>query len=182
MQRLFLSKLLKIMAVASMALLLAACSGKKPAASAQETGVIEDASGASAAGVGAENGFGEASDNIHTVCHPSVGNDHYYFDFDQDIIHENDMAALRNQINYITSHNHITVRVEGNTDERGSKEYNIALGHRRANAVARLLKQNGVPFSRIKLISYGEEKPIAFEHDENSWQCNRRVDLVYGNK
>jgi peptidoglycan-associated lipoprotein len=168
--------LLKCAALAVIVLSLVACS-KKPV-STSETVLVPDAS---TAGAGYDEGFGEAgAGNVHTVCHPSIGNDHYYFDFDQDIIHEEDMAALKNQIDYLVAHNNVKVRVEGNTDERGSKEYNVALGHRRAKAVSRALSQSGIATNRIKVISYGEEKPISLGHEEGSWQCNRRVDLVYG--
>jgi peptidoglycan-associated lipoprotein len=172
MQKLSLFKITTLIVIA---LSLMACSGKKPSGSASEGGLT----GGETSGAGTEGGFGETAGDVHTVCHPSIGKDHYYFDFDQDIIHEDDMAALKNQIDYLVAHNMI-VRVEGNTDERGSKEYNVALGHRRARAVTRILQQNGIPSNRIKIISYGEEKPISLGHDENSWQCNRRVDLVYG--
>jgi len=171
--------LLKFTALAVVILSVAACSGKKPASSSSEN--LMSSEDASAMGAGSEGGFGEAGYDVHTVCHPSVGKDHYYFDFDQDVIHEDDMTSLKNQINYLLEHN-VLIRVEGNTDERGSKEYNIALGHRRAKAVVRMLQQNGIAANRIRVISYGEEKPISLGHDEGSWQCNRRVDLVYEGK
>lgn len=167
--------LYKLSALIVMALALISCA-KKPATSTELM-----PNDATATGIGQEGDFGEEIYNATNgaTCQPSVGKDHYYFDFDQDIIHENDMASLRTQIDYLVAHN-TKVRVEGNTDERGSKEYNIALGYRRAKAVSRALQQGGVPSNRIKIVSFGEEKPIAIGHDENSWQCNRRVDLVYG--
>jgi peptidoglycan-associated lipoprotein len=169
--------LFKITALVVVVFSLAACSHKK---APNATTLTPETSEASAMGAGADEGFGETSDNIHTYCHPSMGKDHYYFDFDQDIIRDDDMTSLRNQIDYLVAHNSTKVRVEGNTDERGSKEYNIALGYRRAKAVARILEQGGIASNRIRIVSYGEEKPISFGHDESFWQCNRRVDLVYG--
>lgn len=173
--------LLKIATLSSVFLfLVSGCSSSKnPAAEGAANGASSEAT---TAGLNGENGFGENSGDVHVVCHPSVGKDHYYFDFDQDVIHDDDMAAIKNQIDYLVAHNNTTVRVEGNTDERGSKEYNIALGYRRAKAVARALEQGGVPSKQIKIVSFGEEKPISVGHDESAWQCNRRVDLVYGEK
>jgi peptidoglycan-associated lipoprotein len=173
--------LLKIISLSSVFLFLASgcSSSKNPAAETAANGTSDSAT---TAGLNEENGFGENAGDVHVVCHPTIGKDHYYFDFDQDVIHDDDMTAIKNQIDYLATHNDTIVRVEGNTDERGSKEYNIALGYRRAKAVARALEQGGVPSKQIKIVSFGEEKPISVGHDESAWQCNRRVDLVYGDK
>jgi peptidoglycan-associated lipoprotein len=166
--------LFKITALIVVALVLISCA-KKPSNSTELM-----PSDASATGADSDGSFGEAADATNnSSCNPSVGKDHYYFDFDKDVMHEDDAASLRSQIDYLVAHN-TKVRVEGNTDERGSKEYNVALGYRRAKAVSHALQQGGVPSNRVKIVSFGEEKPISFGHDENSWQCNRRVDLVYG--
>ena len=74
------------------------------------------------------------------------------------------------------------VVLEGHGDERGSREYNIALGEQRAKAVASMMKVQGVNESQLEIVSYGEEKPAAFGHDESSWELNRRVELVYQGK
>ncbi len=79
---------------------------------------------------------------------------------------------------YLSSHPGTPIQIYGNTDDRGSREYNVALGQRRANAVASLLKQYGVSNS-ITIVSYGAEKPIAFGTTTQDYQCNRRVDVVY---
>jgi peptidoglycan-associated lipoprotein len=71
--------------------------------------------------------------------------------------------------------------IEGNTDLRGSREYNIALGQRRANAVKSILRMQGVPNKQIRTVSYGAEKPIAFGHTEAAYRLNRRDDLRYEN-
>jgi peptidoglycan-associated lipoprotein len=73
------------------------------------------------------------------------------------------------------------VRLEGNTDERGSREYNIGLGERRAQAVRRALMLQGVADSQITTVSYGEERPAVTGHTEEAWSHNRRVDIVYLN-
>ena len=79
----------------------------------------------------------------------------------------------------MVAHPDAKVRLEGNTDERGSREYNVALGWRRAKAVASLMAQQGVAPSQIVMVSYGEEQPVAFGHDKQSYSLNRRVNLVY---
>jgi peptidoglycan-associated lipoprotein len=71
------------------------------------------------------------------------------------------------------------VTLEGNTDERGSREYNIGLGDRRAESVKRALELQGVAAQQITVVSYGEEKPAAEGHDEAAWRLNRRVEIVY---
>ncbi len=75
----------------------------------------------------------------------------------------------------------IRVRLEGNTDERGSREYNIGLGERRAQAVRRALMLQGVADAQITTVSYGEERPAVTGHTEEAWSRNRRVDIVYLN-
>jgi peptidoglycan-associated lipoprotein len=76
----------------------------------------------------------------------------------------------------------LAVRGEGNTDERGSREYNLALGQKRAEAVRQALKIVGVPVSRIEAMSWGEERPRASGHDDAAWSQNRRADIQYPNK
>ena len=73
----------------------------------------------------------------------------------------------------------LKVRLEGNTDERGTREYNLALGERRANAVKAYLVAQGVSPSQIEVVSYGEEKPVDPGHNEAAWAKNRRVQIVY---
>ena len=69
--------------------------------------------------------------------------------------------------------------MEGNGDERGSREYNIALGEQRAKSVSSMMKIKGVSENQLNIVSYGEEKPVAFGSDESAWEQNRRVEIVY---
>ena len=80
---------------------------------------------------------------------------------------------------YMTDKRDSNIRIEGNCDERGSREYNLALGQRRAEAVKKVMTVLGVQDGRIETISYGEEKPAAMGHDESSWAQNRRADIKY---
>lgn len=104
---------------------------------------------------------------------------HIFFEFDQSNIPGESMDGINAQAKYLMDHADVRVRVEGNADDRGSREYNIALGMRRANAVAGLLKQAGVSGRQIEVVSFGAEKPMAFGEQETSYRCNRRVDIVY---
>jgi len=104
---------------------------------------------------------------------------HYYFNFDRSDVGKADVKSINVEADYLLQHPSKVVRVEGNADDRGSREYNVALGMRRANSVVQMLKQAGIPERQIKIVSYGAEKPAAFGENESAWRCNRRVDLVF---
>jgi len=103
-----------------------------------------------------------------------------YFDFDSSTLDDEDRAIIQAHADYLVQHPTVKVTLEGHTDERGSREYNIGLGERRANAVAEVMKLMGVPGQQISTVSYGEERPAALGHDESAWRLNRRVEIVYG--
>jgi peptidoglycan-associated lipoprotein len=103
-----------------------------------------------------------------------------YFDFDSYTVKGDYLALLRAHADYLRAHPAQHVLIQGNTDERGTDEYNLALGQRRSQAVLRELESLGVPESQIEAVSLGKEKPQALGHDEASWAQNRRADLVYG--
>jgi peptidoglycan-associated lipoprotein len=102
-----------------------------------------------------------------------------YFDYDQFSINSEYTAVVEMHGKYLASNPAVAIKIEGNSDERGGTEYNLALGQKRAEAVARMLKQLGVNASQVEATSWGKEKPKATGHDEASWAQNRRVDLVY---
>jgi peptidoglycan-associated lipoprotein len=102
-----------------------------------------------------------------------------YFDFDQSTIRSEFIDVLRAHAAYLNTNRSIGVMIEGHADERGSREYNIALGERRANTIQRFLEAEGVSPSQINTISYGEERAAAFGQDEASWAENRRGVLAY---
>ena len=103
----------------------------------------------------------------------------FYFDFDQSTIKAEARAALEAHAAYLVQSGGNVV-LEGHADERGTREYNLALGERRAQAVASYLIALGVSSQQIETVSYGEERPASQGHDETSWSLNRRVDLRYG--
>lgn len=101
-----------------------------------------------------------------------------YFPFDVDAVQAADRATVQAHGDYLRKNAGVKVRVEGNADERGSSEYNLALGQRRANNVKKLLILSGAQASQIETMSYGEEKPRCAEHNESCWSQNRRADIV----
>jgi peptidoglycan-associated lipoprotein len=97
-----------------------------------------------------------------------------FFDFDKSVIRPDARAALDENIRVLDANPEARVVIEGHCDERGTNEYNLALGERRANAVRDYLTAGGIDRERISTISYGEERPFCLGHDETAWQCNRR--------
>jgi len=105
-----------------------------------------------------------------------------YFDFDQSNLKVDNTPILELHGKYLASHPNVAIKVQGNTDEQGGAEYNLALGQKRAEAVAKALKIYGVKASQLEAVSFGEEKPKAPGHDEAAHAQNRRVDLAYPEK
>lgn len=102
-----------------------------------------------------------------------------YFDFDKYAVKPEYQEVVQQQASFIKTHKNDIVTVEGNADERGSAEYNLALGDRRANAVRKNLELLGIPTTQIKTLSLGEEKPRLTCHQEKCWQENRRDDFIH---
>jgi len=103
-----------------------------------------------------------------------------YFDYDSNSVKDEYRNLVQAHSRYMTADKRDSrMRIEGNCDERGSREYNLALGQRRAEAVKRMMTVMGVTDGRIETVSYGEEKPAAPGHDENAWAQNRRADIKY---
>jgi peptidoglycan-associated lipoprotein len=102
-----------------------------------------------------------------------------YYDFDAYNIKDELHSLVEAHSNFLVEHKDFKIVIEGNCDERGSREYNLALGQRRADWVKKAMTLLGVPANRIQTVSYGSEKPKALEHDEEAWAENRRSDIVY---
>ena len=167
------------------ALLFAGCSstakkddGGDGGETTEAPAAVEDRSGESAQTSGASQASGwqgNPLDNPDSLLYSKV----VYFDFDQSDIRGEYVDMLRAHADYLNSNRNVTVTIEGHCDERGSREYNIGLGERRANAVKSFLQAEGVSGSQINTISYGEERPADLGHDESAWSRNRRGVLVY---
>lgn len=129
------------------------------------------------------NGLGEDGEIVSEYSGQNrrllAGKQTYHFDFNDNRIHKEDIESIHAQAAYLKSHPDAHVRLEGNTDERGSREYNLALGERRAKSVSDYLLAQGVKPAQINSISNGQEKPVDFSHNETAYKLNRRVDLSY---
>jgi peptidoglycan-associated lipoprotein len=101
------------------------------------------------------------------------------FDFDTSKLSDSDKKIIDNHIDFLKYNNMIKMIVEGHTDERGEKSYNLTLGEKRSNAVKKYMMLNGVASERVEIISYGETKPIATGDDKKAWGANRRAVFVY---
>ena len=137
----------------------------------------EDAAKAAeeAAKAGDEGSAGVVNENVPL----GMPTDSVYFDFDKSFIVPKFDDVLNAHAEYLKANPDLNVEIQGNCDERGSREYNIGLGNRRALSVKAGLEILGIQGSRISITSFGSEKPIALGHDEASWQQNRRADFVY---
>ena len=102
-----------------------------------------------------------------------------YFDYDSNAVKDDYRNLVQAHSRYLGDKRDSSIRIEGNCDERGSREYNLALGQRRAEAVKKVMTVLGVSDGRIETVSYGEEKPVGMGHDEQSWAQNRRADIKY---
>lgn len=109
----------------------------------------------------------------------ALSNRTIYFEFDSAKLSDESLTILETHGNFVAGNGEVSVRLEGHSDERGSREYNIALGDRRAQSVRRVLLFQGASVDQIDTVSYGEEQPLMSGHDEEAWAKNRRVELIY---
>lgn len=132
-----------------------------------------DAAGAAAAG--------QAGDGKNPLKDPAsiLSKRTIYFDFDSAAIRDEFRPLIEAHAQYMKEHTQAKSILQGHTDERGSREYNIALGQRRAESVNQAMTLLGVPDAQMESVSLGEEKPISEGHDEAAWQQNRRVEILY---
>ena len=187
--------------VLASAAVLAACEGTMGTGGATVGTVEGDAgTGSQASGDAATSGAGEdsvsSSDSTDTVTpgtgasgsfqgHPlddpagSLAARTIYFEFDSSEVPDSERATIEAHARYLSERAGASITLEGHADERGSREYNVALGERRAEAVRKLMSLLGANASRIRTVSYGEERPVAAGHDESAWQLNRRVEIIY---
>ncbi len=158
----------------------------------QEGGAIAgdgtDGSGAEATGLeGSDGGVGtaivepdamSATEQLEQT-EGDLANRTIYFEYDSAKLTSESIAILETHGNFIAANGEVRVRLEGHADERGSREYNIALGDRRAQSVRRVLLFQGASSDQVDTVSYGEEQPAVAGHDDEAWSKNRRVELIY---
>jgi len=155
---------------------------------------VEDRGAAGAAGAGAGgaqtggaqaggvtgSGVGSAAGNPLRDPGSILSKRSIYFDFDSFVVKDEYRPLVEAHARYLQQNRNARMTIQGNTDERGSREYNIALGQKRADAVKRMMLLLGATDSQIETVSYGEERPKNAGHDESAWAENRRDDIVYG--
>ena len=170
-----LSRLLGVLLVA----VVAGCSstGDKEGGSVS----IEDKGTAADGGAMTSGAAGGSSFSSYSLDDPNspLSQRVIYFEYDSAEITVDGQELLVQHAGYLIANPGVHMTLEGNTDERGSREYNIALGDRRALSVQRVLELNGVALGQITVVSYGEEKPEAEGYSEAAWRLNRRVELLY---
>ena len=174
-------RLLKILPILLLSLIFAGCSSMPGSDSekgdaAPVSGPSKDAGGAQTQGANQGGAWtGNPLENPDSLLYAKV----IYFDFDVDQVRADFRDVVIAHGDYLAANPAITVTLEGHADERGSREYNIGLGERRANKVQRMLLGQGVSDSQITIISYGEERPAAGGSNEASCEQNRRAVFVY---
>lgn len=160
------------------ALGLGGCASKRPKPAPEAAPPAAAGAGAESSGASGANAEGSEDETAGPMA-GLLASRTIYFDFDSAVIQGQGVDVVAAHAKYLAAHPDARVRLEGNTDERGSREYNIGLGDRRAQSVRRAMLLQGVADSQITTVSYGEERPAVMGHTEAAWAKNRRVDIVY---
>jgi peptidoglycan-associated lipoprotein len=165
----------KAIALLFAAAFLVACSGSDTKESDEAAAAAAAADAARAAEQAAASAASAEEMRMREAV-DAVGNI-FYFEFDSSTLTSEARGALDAHVALLKG-NDRTIRLEGHTDERGTREYNLALGERRANSVRDYMVANGISSLRLESISYGEERPLAYGSGESNWAQNRRVELI----
>lgn len=176
-------KHLKLYTLVALAMFIAGCGGNDPLPDPEPTSEVGsmDSSGSGAGTSGWEtSGLGEGEEFGDDPMDGELGMI-VYFDFDQSELRPEYADLLAKHANRLANNSRLSVRLEGHADERGSREYNIGLGERRAQTVRRMLLIQGAAANQISTVSFGEERPAAFGSDEEAYAQNRRVEIKYLN-
>jgi len=160
---------------AGLALALAGCGGDK-GVQGGEGAEVDDGSGVSVSGLDGEGGASGSA--LDADMEQLLETNKVYFEFDSARVDEESRRIVEAHSQFLLDNPDVNVVLEGHADERGTREYNLALGERRANSVAEIMIAYGVSPGRIQTISYGEERPAALGSDESAWQLNRRVVIL----
>jgi len=163
---------------AGLVLVLAGCSSK---GGPQGDVAVEDRGTTADGGAVTSGAYGSGDFSSYSLNDPNspLARRTIYFEYDSAEISSGDQDLLMQHAGYLVANPGQQLTLEGHTDERGSREYNIALGDRRAQSVQRIMELNGVLPEQITVVSYGEEKPAADGHSDAVWRLNRRVEIVY---
>ena len=166
----------RLLIAAAMCLAMTACTKKVKEAPVTDTGP-SDTTGATTGGVPDTTPGRYTPGDLDTdAC---LRQRVVYFDFDQDTLRPEFQAAIACHAKYLRDQPQSRMNLEGNADERGTREYNLGLGERRGNAVSAAIQGNGGSAEQISVVSYGEERPTCADSTEECWQRNRRVEIAY---
>ena len=167
-----MSKTRLTLIVATAALAIAGCAKKAPETLPPVAGPVD--SGADSGAVDSGNVGGAPLPGSRADFMQNVPSDRVFFDTDDYSVDGEDRSTLDAQARWLLANGNVSVTIEGHADERGTREYNLALGERRANAVKNYLSSRGVPATRLTTISWGKERPVAQGSSEDAWAQNRR--------
>lgn len=169
----------------ALSLVMTGCASRKPAVEitsglnpSTSTSVVTEGLSEDAA-LNAQNLAGASSKGVTEANKPFLAKRVVHFGFDSSDLSNDDYRTLQAHAQYLMANANAKIALTGHTDERGTREYNMALGERRAKAVQSYLITNGVNPGQLEAVSYGKEMPINFNHNEAAWQENRRVELNY---
>jgi len=180
----------KIVFIIALAFSIVACGDRiKPDDSATDGSAADGYGGATSGGIDGADGLGgteldggklvsyeeDAINDVNNVLSEKI----VYFGFDSNAVGDDYIELVKHHGKYLSFNVNASLRLEGHADERGTREYNVALAESRAQAVKQLMLYEGASNEQISVISYGEEKPVEFGHDDESMSLNRRVEIVY---
>ena len=173
---------MKILSIAAALLLVAACaSEEKEVATSSGSGASQQKSASSGSSTSVSGGSSVSAPAAGSAEEFITIGDRVYFDFNKAEIRTDGTSTLNDQAAWLKKYPNITIVIEGHADERGTREYNLALGERRANAVKEYLVSRGVSADRVETVSYGKERPAVLGSNDSAWSQNRRgVSVVRG--
>lgn len=176
---------LLVLPVLATALVMTGCASRKPAVEIQagqnpsEAATVSTEGLSEDAALNAQNLAGASAKGVTAANKAFLAKRVVHFDYDSSDLSNEDYQTLQAHAQFLMANANSKVALTGHTDERGTREYNMALGERRAKAVESFLITNGVAATQLEAVSYGKEMPINAGHDENAWKENRRVELNY---
>ncbi|MFQ5936402.1 MAG: peptidoglycan-associated lipoprotein Pal [Acidiferrobacterales bacterium] len=185
-----MKSILNVALASVLTLLLAACGGSS-AVKQDDTAGEGQSTTAGGAGSGAETGAAGGSGaggqtlgaggTRMAMAAERPDKMRVHFEFDSSAVDSEARRIIEAHAAYLAANPDIKITLEGHADERGTREYNLALGERRGNSVERMIRVLGISDDRLNIISFGEERPLAMGHGESSWRLNRRVEFLYLN-
>lgn len=165
-------KTAQVMLITMSLLSMAGCTHTKKNMDASGGSYDDPYNRAESSGVASASNYG---DSTHANATRVASKDVFYFEFDKSVVSDSDKPAIYAKADYLLANPNAKIILEGHTDPRGSREYNVGLGERRANAIAELLREKGVNPSQIRIVSYGAERLATTGHNEEAYQMDRRA-------